>query len=222
MMQVLNRSTLMRALAAIAGTFACVLIAGSVNAAGAPSTALLARNLIVNGGAEAGSALPQKVASIPGWSTTGHFTAVTYGYDDYPSATSPGPTDRGKHFFSGGTNDPISTASQTIDVSSLRDSIDRGGIQYVFFAWIGGWAGQQDYATVAATFYDAEKKRLGGATLGPVTVGARKGVTSLLYRQAVGHVPAGTRSILVKITATRFEGSSNDGYTDDISLILKG
>jgi hypothetical protein len=208
--------------------FACVaviamLIALPGASMGEVPASLIGQNLVVNGDAEAGQSLPQKNSTnVPGWTTTGNFTTVNYGYDDYPSLVSPGATNRGKKLFSGGTNDPISTASQSIDVTPIAAPIDRGQINYAFSAWIGGWSSQADYATVSATFYGATQARLGGVTLGPVTAADRQGLTSLLRRAATAALPAGTRSIGVKVTSTRFEGSSNDGYTDNISLVLSG
>ena len=200
-----------------------LLIALPGPSVGADTGSLIGQNLVVNGDAEAGPGLPQKNSTnVPGWTTTGHFTAVNYGHDDYPSLVSPGATDRGKNLFSGGTSDPISTASQSIDVTPLAASIDGGQIKYAFSAWIGGFSSQADYAVVAATFYGSTHARVGGVTLGPVTAANRQGLTALLRRVADGVLPAGTRSIGVKVTATRFEGSANDGYTDNISLVLSG
>ena len=48
----------------------------------------------------------------------------------------------------------------------------------------------------------------------------RNSVTSLIARSAAGAVPAGTRSASVRIEATRDEGSYNDGYIDNVSLVL--
>jgi hypothetical protein len=57
-------------------------------------------------------------------------------------------------------------------------------------------------------------------TIGPVTAAGRGGVTDMLLRSANDVVPVGTRSILTRITLTRFSGSSNDGYADNLSLTL--
>jgi hypothetical protein len=195
-----------------------VALALQAAATAAPSS-LLGRNLVVNGNAEAAQGLPRMVGARS-WATTGHFTAVNYGYDDYPTSKSPGPSNRGYRFFSGGTNDALSTASQGIDVSSLASAIDAGKISYDFSAWIGGFANQQDYATVTATFFNASHTRLTSVQLGPVTRTNRQGLTALLRRQTAGSVPATTRTIGVEVVSTRFEGASNDGYTDNISLTL--
>jgi hypothetical protein len=196
----------------------CMALALQAAAAAGPSS-LLGRNLVVNGNAEAAQGLPRMVGA-QNWATTGHFTAVNYGYDDYPTSKSPGPADRGNRFFSGGTNDALSTASQGIDVSSLAAAIDAGKIAYDFSAWIGGFANQNDYATVTATFFNASHARLTSVQLGPVTRTNRQGLTALLRRQTAGSVPAMTRRIGIEIVSTRLEGASNDGYADNISLVL--
>lgn len=176
-------------------------------------------NLIANPGAESGAGLPNK-GPIPGWSTSGGAIAVQYGFDGYPSLTDPGPPDRGKNFFSGGTNSPRSSASQNVDVSALAAFIDRGSVQWVFSAYIGGYAGQADYATVTALFLDCAGFQIGGTQLGPVTVAARGAHTGLLYRTTHGVLPPHTRRIRVTMVMTRFEGASNDGYVDNIVLKL--
>lgn len=206
--------------ACLTAALACLVSASLQGAAeGAQPGSLLGRNLVVNGDAEADQGLP-KVVGAKGWATTGHFTAVNYGYDDYPSSQAPGPSDRGYRFFSGGTNDALSTATQAIDVSSISPAIDAGKIKYNFSAWIGGFSSQHDYATVTVTFYNASHARLNAVQLGPVTSADRQGITGLLRRQSSGAVPAGARTIGIKVVATRFEGASNDGYTDNISLVL--
>jgi hypothetical protein len=47
-------------------------------------------------------------------------------------------------------------------------------------------------------------------------------VTALVARSASAAVPAGTRLVSVRIDATRDEGSYNDGYIDNVSLVLGG
>ena len=45
-------------------------------------------------------------------------------------------------------------------------------------------------------------------------------MTALVARSSSGPVPAGTRQISVRIDAIRNEGSYNDGYIDNVSLVL--
>ena len=208
---------------ALAATLAVLAIGltatpGATSATPQPGS-LLGRNLVVNGNAEAAQGLPH-IVPIPGWAVTGGFTAVNYGYDSYPSSQAPGPADRGYRFFSGGTNNALSTARQGIDVTGLGQVIDAGMISYTFTAWIGGSSNHSDYATVTVTFYNAAHAKVGSAQLGPVTNADRQGITALLRRTTGGAVPAGTRRIGVEVVATRFSGASNDGYTDNISLVL--
>src|SRR5665213_224721 len=77
-------------------------------------------NLLLNSGAEAspGQASASNPRPVPDWRTTGHFVVLLYGASGgYPTATDPGPAHRGKNFFSGGGDDPVSTATQAISLS---------------------------------------------------------------------------------------------------------
>jgi len=48
----------------------------------------------------------------------------------------------------------------------------------------------------------------------------RNRATGLVLRSASAPVPPGTRRIAVTLTMTRTEGTSNDGYADNLSLTL--
>jgi hypothetical protein len=199
--------------AAVLGT---VLAATHVATA---NTAVYNTNLVVNGDAEMGVALPDK-GPMPGWQTTGEFSQAHYGYDDYPNNTDPGPPSRGKSLFVGGLADALSTATQTIDLGALGTDIDGGSVHFAFSAYIGGYAGQKDDATVSATFVGSDRAKLKTVILGPVTEEQRNGKTSLLSRSSEGSVPKGSRSVQIVMVATRSEGSANDGYVDNVSLVL--
>lgn len=180
-------------------------------------------NLVVNGDAESDTGAPSdgQVVKPTGWTTTGEFTAVQYGASGgFPNKTSPGPTDRGKNFFAGG-NVAKSTAAQTIDLSSGAQAIDSGGVTYTLAGWLGGYSSQADNAQVTVTFLNAAGSSLGTGRIGPVTPADRNGTTGFLKRTATGSVPAHARAARVVVTATRFEGTYNDGYSDDVSLVLK-
>src|SRR6476661_8365174 len=69
-------------------------------------------NLVINGDAESapGSSAGNVVVAAPGWTTSGEANVVAYGTrGGYPTATDPGPAQRGASFFSGGPNDSRST-----------------------------------------------------------------------------------------------------------------
>jgi hypothetical protein len=186
------------------------------------TSTLFGTNLVVNGDAESDTGAPSnnQVVKPTGWTTTGEFTAVQYGASGgFPDKTSPGPSDRGKNFFGGG-NVVKSTATQTVDLSSGAQAIDSGGVTYLLAGWLGGYSGQADNAQVTVTFLNASGSSLGSGRIDPLTPADRHGTTGFFKRTATGSVPAQARAARVVITATRFEGTYNDGYSDDVSLVL--
>ncbi|MEA2684455.1 MAG: eukaryotic-like serine/threonine-protein kinase [Chloroflexota bacterium] len=186
------------------------------------SNAVFGHNLVTNGNAEQGSGATTSAAVVRpnGWTTTGNFTVVKYGADVFPSASDPGPPDRGDYFFAGG-NGPTASASQTLDVSGGGGAIDSGGKKYTLSAWLGGYGGQNDNATVEATFLSANGQAIGTpARIGPVTDIVRGGKTALKLAQTTGEIPKGTRKVLLKVLLVRTEGNYNDGYADDITFSI--
>jgi hypothetical protein len=188
---------------------------------------LVDANLLANPGAEVGAAVPGgALVPVPGWQTAG--TSLTLvRYDDprdggFPRSTSPGPVDRGLQFFAGGPANAVSTASQTIDLARAASSIDAGQATFDLAAFIGGYQAQQDQGSVTATFLDASDASLAEAVIGPVTRADRGNLTGLLARATSGPVPPGSRKVRVVLRAQRFEGAFNDGYFDDLRLILHG
>jgi hypothetical protein len=191
---------------------------------------LLCQNLIANGNAEAavGAKLNTEIApSVPGWTRTSSFTTVQYYLpgSDYadpgiPMTSSPGPQSRGANLFAGGPDNELSTATQTINVSSMHTTIDDGSMVFTLDGYFGGFASQEDYAVLTLTYKDLEGQTLGVTTLGPVTTQDRAEVTGLLERSTTGRIPSGTRLIDVLLTMTRLSGHYNDGYADNLSLML--
>lgn len=109
------------------------------------------------------------------------------------------------------------TASQMIDVSAL----DPGGKSFTLTGAIGGYTTQADYATVTASFEDAQGAGIGSAVIGPVNAAQRGNVTSLVPEAAVGTVPAGTAKILVTVASTGVSaGYGIDGRADNLSLTI--
>ena len=185
----------------------------------------LGSNLIVNGNAEAdiGSNDGGQIAAVTGFASTGQFTVVQYGASGgFPQPADPGPTDRGNNFFAGGPTSALSTGSQILQVGDASTAIDSGTVGYDLSAWLGGFSTQDDNAVLTLAFLDNDAAQLGTASLGPVTEPDRGGNTGLLFRDLMGLVPAGTRSIDVTLTLTRDEGSYDDGYADNLSLVLSG
>lgn len=206
----------MSRLAVAVGAAALLLGLGGTGTAQAPA------NLLANPGAEAGAGAPDATAQppVPDWETTATFTAVLYGAPQFPTPADSGRLGGGANFFAGGPGAPVSTAAQVVDVSSQAAAIDAGRLQATLSAWLGGFASQNDAATVSAVFRSAANAELGRTTIGPVTAADRNNQTSLHQRSAAAPVPPGTRSMQVVLTARRSEGSYNDGYLDNVSLTL--
>jgi len=181
-------------------------------------------NLVRNWGAEEGGPASSDctgLPSIPGWTTTGQASVCPYGSSGAPTATSPGPPDRGNNFFSGGTV-ASSFITQVIDLSGSASQIDAGSTPYTLSGWLGGYQSQGDNIFLKATFKNASGTSLGTAQIGPVTAAERSNVTGLLSRSTSGTVPAGTRNVELRLEFTRTEGTYNDGYADSLSFSLSG
>ena len=216
----------------------CLVLCASVWTALRPAAASaatpLGTNLIVNPGAELGTAgeggstteSEPSPDAPPDWTTTGDFTQISYSEDDgYPTTVpgdaTPGPGDPGNAFFGGGyPTGAASTATQTIQVADLAAQIDGGTIGYDLSGWLGGYSDQGDSMEVVLTFQNGSGTALGTAQIGPVTPGMRDDTTELLQQESSGAVPAGTRSVQVEMVTDVASGPSDDGYADDLSLEL--
>lgn len=203
---------------------ASLLIAALLSAAPViGSAATFGDNLVVNGDAESstgGSGDP--IGPVTGFVTTGEFTVVAYATGGgYPTAADPGPANRGMNFFSGGSDANDSTGMQAIDVSAGASAIDGGSSTFDLSAWLGGFASQDDQTTITLAFLDGSGAAIGtGVVLGPVTAADRADLTGLLFRETTGFVPVGTRTIDLTLDMRKFAGYADDGYADNVSLVL--
>lgn len=197
-------------------------------AVGFPIHTELDENLIFNGDAEAstGNDSAQTNAGVAGWCDLGDLTVVHYGArNDFPTADTPGPKDRGKNFFVG-YKAKVATMTQTIDVEDIASKIDAGGLRYELAGWFGGFKEQRDMAALDARFLDERDGLLDKARAGPVTLEDRKreiggeNSSGLLPRSTTGDLPIGTRRIEVRLTCEIAEGES-DAYADDLSLVFR-
>ena len=178
----------------------------------------LSGNLIQNGDAEAGPGGSDAAQpAIPFWNTDGQIAVTTYagGAGDLDN-NSPGPSNRGNSYFAGGPSNAASKMTQTVDLSSYANAIDTGLQPYTLDGWLGGYDGQSDNTVVTVTFQNSSGTSLGTATIGPVTMADRNGVSALVERSTSGKVPTGTRKILVTVAFTRTDGSYNDGLLDNL------
>ena len=105
-------------------------------------------------------------------------------------------------------------------MSTPAATIDSGFAPFTLSGFLGGFASQTDNAVLSATFNDGLGSLLGSASIGPVTNSDRGNATGLLLRSASGAVPTGTRTIDILLTFTRNQGTDNDGYADNLSLVI--
>jgi hypothetical protein len=207
------------------GRVSLATLAAALLFAASASAAIPPGNLVVNPGAEAGAGAADSSAQppLPGWTVESTFTAVKYGAPAFLTLEDGARLGGGVNFFAGGPGGAVSAASQTINVSVAAAEIDGGKASASLSALIGGYDGQEDQATVAATPLNSAGLGIAPATtLGPVTQADRAAVTNLLPRSTTFAVPSGTRAISVRITATRSAGSYNDGYVDNVNLSFGG
>jgi len=199
------------------------LVAGIALFAAAPAGAAVPTgNLVVNPGAEAapGAADASSQLPLPGWTVESTFTAVQYGTPSFLTAADSAALGGGANFFAGGPGGSVGSATQLIDVSAAAPEIDSGQLQATLSALLGGYSTQTDNAVVGATYLKAGGVTAGALRLPTVNPGDRNSVTALVARSLSGPVPVGTRQISVRIDAIRNEGSYNDGYIDNVSLVL--
>jgi hypothetical protein len=177
-------------------------------------------NLIVNGNAEAGvGSSTGGLVAIPNWLSGGNATAVVYNAPGgFPLSTDIGPLDRGHNFFAGGENNAASSLAQIINLGTYASSINTGRTQYDLSAWLGGYQGQGDNASLVVSFRNASDTVLGSAALNPVSAAERNSQTGFRLHDNTGFIPVGTTSVLVSLNLHRTEGSYNDGYADNLSF----
>jgi len=204
----------------LVGALASVLMLSPVAAWAVP----FGTNLIVNGDAESGlGGNGYALVAAPGWTIVGNATVALYGSaGGFPTSSDPGPVSRGLNFFAGGPDSAASSMSQFLDVSSSAGAIDTGLVSFALEGFLGGFLDHPDQAVLTATFLDGSNGFLGSATIGPVSNLDRGNVTELLARSTNGFVPLGTRGIKFDLSYTRFLGAYDDGYADNLSLILRG
>ena len=204
------------------GRLAAGLAAAALLAAAPAAAVVPAGNLLVNPGAEAGPGAPDAVTQLPlpGWTVESTFTAVNYGAPGFLTLADSATLGGGTNFFAGGPGGALGAATQVVDVSGAAAEIDAGKVTATLSALLGGYATQTDYAALSATFLNAGGATLGAIRLVAVNPGDRNSVTALVARSSSAPVPAGTRQISVRIDAVREEGSYNDGYIDNVSLVL--
>mgnify|MGYP001555136670 CR=1 FL=1 len=213
---------------AIVSRFLLIAVLAAIGAAvgAAPAGAAVpSGNLLANPEAEAPPSLDgDGIYSAPqGWTATvtpedeeqGPFDSCYGGADGEPEAleSSVGAAiDGGARYFYAGYNE-LTMLRQEVAVSP-----EAGGRALLIGGDFGGWESQEDQATLEARFFNADGSVEFGPPVAtaPVTAADRGDLTEMLPREARGTVPIGASMIRFVLTQTREEGSSNDGYADNL------
>lgn len=185
----------------------------------APTPTPTGGNLIVNGNAESSTCTTDwhAVTTIPGWTVTkGSPSVLCYTIGSFAT---PSQGEGGKAFLADGPYGDSSIA-QMVDVSTAAVQIDGGKVTYTLSGWLGGWGTLTGDAKVTARYLNAQGKTLSTAVLSGDTPAARGRQNAFLAKSATGNVPIGTRSIAVTVDFTRDPSSYNQGYADNLSLVL--
>ena len=164
-----------------------------------PIGSFASANLLFNPGAETGD--------VQGWTPAPENWWVAEGDEIAPHG--------GDFFFWPGNGDlPYGKLSQDVDISGRATEIDAGNLYLHLSGWMANWEQYpHDRATLAVEVLDAAGRQLlylsrehRSPTWGQYQIDAR--------------VPAGGRTLRVLLIATRFVGTDNDGYFDDIQLTV--
>jgi hypothetical protein len=177
-------------------------------------------NLIFNGDAESNSGTNNYAPNrgIAWWFDIASTSIGAYGAStNFPSVSSPGPTNRGANFFIGGTTN--GSIFQRVDISDVRADVDVAFWDYILSGWFGGAGAQGDAAALTVRFLSANDAVLGSNVVGNVTAADRGGVTGLLERRTTGTVPPRTRFIEFILTNHVVTGM-NDASADNLSFVL--
>ncbi len=193
----------------------------------AAQTTIFGGNLIVNAGAESGAGGDgtASVATVPGWSRTAGCDVYTYS-TAWMNINGISPADivprgAGNNYFAGGSNPASCTFTQTIDVSAGASTLDAGTVTFAASGYLGGYGGHNDNATLTVAFQGAGGNQLTTVILGPVAPTDRANLENGLYlRRQIGQVPVGTRKAVLTLNMNWVNGSDNEAYADNLSLIL--
>ncbi|HET9767242.1 MAG TPA: Calx-beta domain-containing protein, partial [Thermoanaerobaculia bacterium] len=159
-------------------------------------------NLLANPGAE----LSSGVGTVPGW------TAVT-GTQWQTRATDPLPAEGNAYFFPGSTQ--YAELVQDVDVSAYASRI-AAGTQY--FSFEGRLRTRDEQPSDAARIVVEYRDAANAVVLGAFDSGDLVSPTEWRAVTDIRTAPVGTAKVRVRLLATRFAGTPDDGYFDALVL----
>jgi hypothetical protein len=177
-------------------------------------------NLIADGDAEAENSDVWQPADI--------LKTIQYGeFGGGPAPDSPGPANRGGHYFYAKvtTENPRAVVSQNLDVSAATTTIDGGRIGYRMGGFFGGVNTSFSSARLSAEFLDKTGKKLGGDTTDEVLESDRADDLVLIERTRSGALPAGTRTVRIRLEFYIRPGHEKEAietlaYADNLAFSL--
>jgi len=182
------------------------------------------KNIIKNGDAEAGPSIAgEGKRQVPNYWTDveGQMWISIYGEGAGGSEIAEADVrGEGENYFWGGKN-TNSTIEQLVDLSSIEQEIDAGKVSYELSGLLGGYRSQNDRAKLVVDFLDANHDVIQSTQIGFVTAGDRDNDTRMVRRESTGIVPVNTGIIRFRLIALLEAGANNDGYADDLSMVLR-
>ena len=111
----------------------------------------------------------------------------------------------------------ITSITDPIDIQA----IDNQSVGFNLSAWLGGYSNQNDYVLVSLTFFNQSFDQINNQTnLEVVRASDRQSITKLVFRSVTDRVPASTRFLKVTVEIIFDTGYWNNGYVDNIALVL--
>ncbi len=110
--------------------------------------------------------------------------------------------------------------TQTVDLTPSAALIDAGLVTADMSAYLGGYLNQNDYSELTYEFRDTSGGALHTAHFAPVKAADRGNASGFVKRAETIPVPPQARSVLITANFVRYIAPANDGYLDNISLVL--
>ena len=201
------------------------IISSMIIVGGCTQDALFNKNIIKNGDAEEGPAVPingNVTRQLPEhWTDVeGKMWISKYGEGAGRELAEADVRGKGENYFWGGKNSN-STIEQMADVSPIQQEIDAGKVSYELSGLLGGYRSQSDRAKLVADFLDAGNDVIQSTQIDFVTNEDRNNVTRMMRKVSSGTVPINTRTIRFRLITLIEEGANNDGYADELSMVLR-
>jgi len=126
----------------------------------------------------------------------------------------PDPHEGLAYFFPGVA--ALAELQQDVDVSAYKSSIDAGSQSFIFEGYVRAYSQPSpDQSRIVLEFLDSLKT----TKIDSFDSGNYSNTTEWIQIADTSIAPFATRHIRVRLISTRWYGSNNDGYFDDLSLV---